>query len=57
MPSVSTTTRVGIIGLGRVGASAAISVLHSGIAEELLLHDARPDTADGEAMDLSLIHI
>lgn len=52
MAPVSTTTRVGIIGLGRVGASAAISILHSGIAEELLLHDARPETAEGEAMDL-----
>lgn len=52
MRSVSSTTRIGIIGLGRVGASAAISILHSGIAEELLLHDARPETAEGEAMDL-----
>ncbi len=39
--------------MGRVGASAAISLLHSGIAEELLLHDARSDTAEGEAMDLA----
>lgn len=39
--------------MGRVGASAAISVLHSGIAEELLLHDLRPETAEGEAMDLA----
>lgn len=52
MRVVSSTTRIGIIGLGRVGASAAISILHSGIAEELLLHDARPETAEGEAMDL-----
>jgi L-lactate dehydrogenase len=50
---VSTTTRIGIIGMGRVGASAAISILHSGIAEELLLHDARADLAEGEAMDLA----
>lgn len=39
--------------MGRVGASAAISVLHAGIAEELLLHDVRPETAEGEAMDLA----
>jgi L-lactate dehydrogenase len=50
---VATTTRIGIIGMGRVGASAAISVLHSGIAEELLLHDARQEVAEGEAMDLA----
>lgn len=49
---MTSPTRIGIIGLGRVGASAAISLLHSGIAEELLLHDARQDTAEGEAMDL-----
>src|SRR5215217_4478341 len=30
---LATTTRIGIIGLGRVGASAAISLLHSGVAE------------------------
>ena len=52
MRGVTNTTRIGIIGMGRVGASAAISVLHSGIAEELLVHDARPETAEGEAMDL-----
>lgn len=39
--------------MGRVGASAAISLLHSGIAEELLLHDARTEVAEGEAMDLA----
>ena len=38
--------------MGRVGASVAISVLHSAVAEELLLHDARADVAEGEAMDL-----
>ena len=52
MRGVTNTTRIGIIGMGRVGASAAISVLHSGIAEELLVHDARLETAEGEAMDL-----
>lgn len=39
--------------MGRVGASAAISILHSGIAEELLVHDQRADVAEGEAMDLA----
>ena len=50
---MATTTRIGIIGLGRVGASAAISILHSGVAEELLLNDAREEVAEGEAMDLA----
>ena len=44
---------VGIIGTGWVGASVAISTLHSGVAGELLLHDARAQVAEGEAMDLS----
>lgn len=44
---------VGIIGLGWVGASTAISILHRGICSELLLCDARPGLAEGEAMDLN----
>jgi L-lactate dehydrogenase len=46
-------TTVGVIGTGWVGSSVAISVLHSGIANELLLHDVRTDVAEGEAMDLA----
>jgi L-lactate dehydrogenase len=46
-------TSVGIIGTGSVGSSVAISVLHSGIAHELLLFDVRADVAEGEAMDLA----
>ena len=45
--------RVAIIGSGSVGASVAISTLHSGIADELLLHDLRHDVAEGEAMDMA----
>jgi L-lactate dehydrogenase len=45
--------RVGIIGTGWVGASVAISTLHAGVVDELLLHDARRDVAEGEAMDLA----
>lgn len=45
--------KIGIIGLGYVGTSVAISTLHAGIARELLLHDIRHDLAEGEAMDLS----
>jgi L-lactate dehydrogenase len=44
--------RVAIIGTGWVGASVAISTLHSGIADELLLNDQRTEVAEGEAMDL-----
>ena len=44
---------VGILGTGRVGTSVAISVLHAGFANELLLSDARTDVAEGEAMDLA----
>jgi malate/lactate dehydrogenase len=36
MPDV---TRIGIIGTGWVGSSVAISTLHAGVAQELLLHD------------------
>lgn len=44
---------IGIIGMGWVGASVAISVLQKGIAEELLLHDILSEIAEGEAMDLN----
>jgi L-lactate dehydrogenase len=44
---------LGIIGLGWVGASTAISILQRGICQELLLCDARPGLAEGEAMDLN----
>ena len=46
-------TRVGVVGVGWVGASVAISTLVAGIAEELLIHDARTEVAEGEAMDLA----
>ena len=45
--------RIGIGGPGWVGSSAAISILHAGIAAELLLCDRRGEIAEGEAMDLS----
>jgi len=44
---------IGIIGLGWVGSSVAISTLRSGVARELLLHDTRTAVAEGEAMDLA----
>lgn len=45
--------RVAIIGTGWVGSSVAISTLQLGVADELLLHDARAEVAEGEAMDLA----
>jgi L-lactate dehydrogenase len=46
-------SRVAIIGTGWVGSSVAISTLHSGVADELLLHDVREGVAECEAMDLA----
>ena len=45
--------QIAIIGMGWVGSSVAISTLHSGVADELLLHDCRGDIAEGESMDLA----
>lgn len=45
--------KIGIIGMGWVGSSVASSILHKGVASELLLHDVREALAEGEAMDLS----
>lgn len=45
--------RIGIVGLGWVGASVAISTLHRGIARELWLADVRDGLAEAEAMDLA----
>jgi L-lactate dehydrogenase len=45
--------RVGIIGCGWVGSSVAISTLHSGAADEIVLNDIRGEVAEGEAMDLA----
>jgi len=44
---------IGIIGMGWVGSSVAMSTLQAGIANELLLHDIRDGLAEGEAMDLA----
>ncbi len=43
---------IGIIGMGWVGASTAISILQKGLCNELLLNDLVADNAEGEAMDL-----
>ncbi len=38
--------------MGWVGSSVAISTLHSGVPNELLVSDVKQDLAEGEAMDL-----
>ncbi len=45
--------KIGVVGMGWVGTSVASSILHSGLATELLLDDAKPGLAEGEAMDLA----
>lgn len=45
--------KIGIIGMGWVGSSVAISTLHAGVARELLLNDVRAEIAEGDAMDLA----
>lgn len=45
--------KVGIVGMGFVGSSVAISTLQLGVATELLVGDVRGDVAEGEAMDLA----
>jgi L-lactate dehydrogenase len=45
--------KIGIIGVGWVGSSVAISVLHTGIATELLVNDLNSALAEGEALDLA----
>lgn len=43
---------IGIIGMGWVGSSVAVSTLHRGLARDVLLNDIRAEIAEGEAMDL-----
>lgn len=45
--------KIGVIGMGWVGSSVAISILHTGIATELLVHDLKTGLAEGEALDLA----
>ncbi|MEM9328938.1 MAG: L-lactate dehydrogenase [Bacteroidota bacterium] len=44
---------IGIIGMGWVGSSVAISILQRGLCQELLINDVRSEIAEGEAMDLN----
>jgi len=45
--------KVVIVGAGDVGASFAYALLQSGIAESIVLLDAQPERAEGQALDLA----
>lgn len=45
--------KIAVIGTGFVGSTIAYSILHRGVAQELILVDIDPLRAEGEAMDLS----
>lgn len=49
----SHSTRVAIVGLGKVGATFAYALLLSGLAAEIVLIDENRAKAEGEAMDLN----
>lgn len=51
--SVVNIKKAAIIGMGFVGSSIAFSLMQRGQFDELLLIDASPKKAEGEAMDLS----
>lgn len=45
--------KIAVIGAGMVGSTAAYSILHRGVARELILVDTDRARAEGEAMDLA----
>jgi len=47
------THKIAIIGAGNVGTTYAYALLQSGLASEIVLIDANPVKAEGEAMDLN----
>lgn len=51
-PHAAHPTRVAVVGTGAVGSSFAFALLLSGLASEIVLHDANERKAEGEAMDL-----
>lgn len=44
--------KIGLIGMGRVGTSVAVSILEQGVARELIVHDRDRERAAGEVLDL-----
>jgi len=47
------STKIGVVGVGRVGATFAYTLLLRGVVGEIVLVDLNKDRAQGEAMDLS----
>ena len=45
--------KVGIVGCGFVGSSSAFALMQSGLFNEMVLIDAVPEKAEGEALDIS----
>ena len=45
-------SRVCVVGCGHVGATSAYALMLGGLAREIVLLDADPRRAEGEAMDL-----
>lgn len=54
---ISENRKVVLIGTGMVGMSYAYALLNQNVCDELVLVDLDRKRAEGEAMDLSLIHI
>ena len=53
LPTAAHPTRVAIVGAGKVGSTFAYALMLSGLAAEIVLVDADPRRAEGEAMDLA----
>jgi len=53
MAEAGTARRVGIVGVGVVGASFAYALMQRGLADDLVLIDTDTARAEGEAMDLN----
>ena len=49
--------KVAVIGCGFVGSTCAFALMQTGMFSEMVLLDADKGRAEGEALDLSLIHI
>ena len=57
MQRVINDRKVAIVGCGFVGSATAFALMQSELFTEMVLIDVDRDRAEGEALDLSLIHI
>jgi L-lactate dehydrogenase len=53
LPEHARSTRIAIVGAGRVGTTFAYTLVINGLASEIVLIDAQRDRTEGEAMDLA----